>query len=293
MTEPETEPELLSLRAYARSRRARGLRGGTLKTIQRAVRAGRLTLEANGRINPTKADACWETTISPDAQVRRASQTLANGAGEEAQGDVRRFLRARADREESSAELKSLELGEKRQELLAAAEVQAGVNNMLFALRNALLQIPDRLREPLRSLVDADLAWRICHVVLKEIRGSLIALAKAPLLGRAEGEPVPILEQQVGLSSEEAQEAYRLRSRELEHEARRFVHLRGDLYRELRAFPGVLAAPGVERALEKYRSIEDRLFTISRTPIGEHEAASEAANDGKEASANGDSSQRG
>jgi hydrogenase expression/formation protein HypD len=71
-TEPETKREFLSLHEYARSRRARGLVGGTLKSVQRAVHSGRLTLEPDGRINRAKADACCPVCVTPVEIIDKA-----------------------------------------------------------------------------------------------------------------------------------------------------------------------------------------------------------------------------
>jgi hypothetical protein len=56
--------ELLSLRAYARSRRARGLPGGTLQAVRKALASGRITA-VGGKINPTRADADWLRNTPP------------------------------------------------------------------------------------------------------------------------------------------------------------------------------------------------------------------------------------
>jgi hypothetical protein len=49
---------MLSLQAYAAHRRKGGLPGGSLRTVQKAVGAGRIGVE-NGKIDPARADAVW------------------------------------------------------------------------------------------------------------------------------------------------------------------------------------------------------------------------------------------
>jgi hypothetical protein len=56
--------QFLSLRAYARSRRARGLPGGTLQAVRKALASGRITAVA-GKIDPAAADAAWLRNTPP------------------------------------------------------------------------------------------------------------------------------------------------------------------------------------------------------------------------------------
>ncbi|MGE5487323.1 MAG: hypothetical protein ACM3S5_10340 [Rhodospirillales bacterium] len=56
--------ELLSLRAYARSRRERGLPGGTLQAVRKALQRGRISA-VGGKIDPTRADVDWLRNTPP------------------------------------------------------------------------------------------------------------------------------------------------------------------------------------------------------------------------------------
>jgi hypothetical protein len=55
----------LSLRAYARSRKERGLTGGSLQAVQRAIETGRIVKAADGKIDPTAADSDWDEKTHP------------------------------------------------------------------------------------------------------------------------------------------------------------------------------------------------------------------------------------
>jgi hypothetical protein len=57
------------MRAYARSRRERGLVGGSLQGVQRAVRRGWVRREPDGSILPGPADASWAQLHSPKVFV--------------------------------------------------------------------------------------------------------------------------------------------------------------------------------------------------------------------------------
>jgi hypothetical protein len=55
----------LTLRGYARSRRQRGLPGGTVEAVRKAVASGRISLTAAGKIDPGRADADWAVNSRP------------------------------------------------------------------------------------------------------------------------------------------------------------------------------------------------------------------------------------
>lgn len=51
--------EHMSGRGYAAHRRARGLTGGTHEAVRKAIATGRIIADADGRIDPDRADAAW------------------------------------------------------------------------------------------------------------------------------------------------------------------------------------------------------------------------------------------
>ncbi len=59
--------KLMSLRAYARSRRARGLPGGSLRSVQKALASKRI-MAFDGKIEPERADLEWEQNTNPALQ---------------------------------------------------------------------------------------------------------------------------------------------------------------------------------------------------------------------------------
>lgn len=80
----------LSLRAYARSRGDRGLRGGHLRAVQRAIAAGWIVPLADGSIDPDQADAGWAAGARPDMRVDPGGgETRRAARGGDAAGDAR------------------------------------------------------------------------------------------------------------------------------------------------------------------------------------------------------------
>jgi hypothetical protein len=69
----------LSRRGYAKHRKARGLPGATDRAVRRALRTGRIALEADGTIDPARADRQWRasTPVRVFQNGRPMAETLA------------------------------------------------------------------------------------------------------------------------------------------------------------------------------------------------------------------------
>lgn len=68
---------MLSLRAYALYRKDAGLPGGTLRAVQKAVKAGRIHL-VDGKIDPDQADTAWQSNTNPTKQANAQAQQRAS-----------------------------------------------------------------------------------------------------------------------------------------------------------------------------------------------------------------------
>jgi hypothetical protein len=145
----------LSIRAYARRR------GISHVAVLRAVKQGRVALEADGTIDPVKADALWESATDP---ARRTSQTKPPSeglrpVGEAAVGSVREtlkeqglpfsgsltFVQARTAHEIAKAHLARLRLQERKGELVDRASAAALVFRLAREERDAWLNWPARV----------------------------------------------------------------------------------------------------------------------------------------------------
>ena len=58
----------LSIRAYARHREAKGLPGASDTAVRKAIKTGRISKEADGTIDPARADAQWSGQTDPAKQ---------------------------------------------------------------------------------------------------------------------------------------------------------------------------------------------------------------------------------
>lgn len=148
---------LISQRAYARHR------GVTLKAVQKAIAANRITLVVEPgtgklKIDPAIADAQWARNTDPDQQLRGNGGVLPVGPGSTEQPDLgvsgvagnggtrerEELLRHKADSAELDAELKRLELAKRRGELVSLADEREVRAKRYRGLRDKLLGIADR-----------------------------------------------------------------------------------------------------------------------------------------------------
>jgi hypothetical protein len=170
----ETVSEIapMSLRAYARHRKARGLDGGTHEAVRYAIKTGRITPLPDGKIDPEQADAQWEQTTSPRPAMDRAPTQSARRShpavsrsvqpqvlSEQALGSGAISLgTARAIREQFLARLVKLQYEERVGKLISRDEVQVAQFNANRIIRDALQNIPDRVCGAITSEIAAAVA---------------------------------------------------------------------------------------------------------------------------------------
>lgn len=149
----------LSIREYARHRRAAGLRGGSPWGVQKALKAGRIQTNADGKIDPEQADAQWEASTDagrgdgrpePARQTHRAPPAPPIAAS----GNAPSYAVSRAVREAYSARLTKLTYEERSKILIDASRVQAEAFRRARDTRDALLAVPGRLAAILAAETD-------------------------------------------------------------------------------------------------------------------------------------------
>lgn len=162
-TVPEpASAERLSLSAYARRR------GVTLRAVQNAIKDGRIARETDGKIDPEKADAEWRAATSPARGGDRRSPRAASGPS--ALGD------ARAKREKYLAELARLKYELESGRLLDAREVEKAWFDKARIVRDAILNLPDRVAPLVASETDEH---KVHRILTDELRSALEELADA------------------------------------------------------------------------------------------------------------------
>ncbi len=122
-------------------------------------RAGRLVMTDDGRVLVEESKALLAKT---------------NGAPERAAVVPKEFSDSRSRREHIEAELKQIELDEKRARLVVAADVVAVVADVTTTLRTHLESLPDRLAPQLAATADEQ---QIRALMADEIEMALAGLA--------------------------------------------------------------------------------------------------------------------
>jgi len=141
----------LSIRAYARHR------GVSHVAVLRAAKAGRVSLEPDGTIDPAKADISWERSTEPGRS--KAKPEKLKPVAEAAMGSVREtlkeqglpasgnvtFVQARTAHEIAKAHLARLRLQRMKGELIDRARATALVFRMAREERDTWVNWPARV----------------------------------------------------------------------------------------------------------------------------------------------------
>lgn len=161
--------ELISFSEYARRR------GCTEGAVRRAIKDGRITTHS-GKVDPVAADAQWSRNTRVRAGSRPTGDAALSIAPERESSDDGDggYWKSRARREAAEAEIAELKLAEQQGELIRAAAIRSAHAKRLAGLREALLQIPNRLAAVLAA--EADQAK--CHDAIQaEIHGVLASVS--------------------------------------------------------------------------------------------------------------------
>lgn len=136
----------MNLSEYARHR------GVSHQAVMRALKEGRITKEADGSIDPDKADEQWEANTDFSRNPDKARRTVKGEAPASSGPD---YNVSRAVREAYTARLAKLEYEEKTGTLVKADEVKLRWFNTLRIVRDRILQTPDRLAATFAAETDA------------------------------------------------------------------------------------------------------------------------------------------
>lgn len=136
------EADRMSLRAYARSRKARGLPGGTHRAVQRAIESGRIAeaVDDDGLIDPELADRLWAENTRPSL-ARGAAGTSTPPAGRQAAAE---YAAARARLAVARAEREELELAVRKGELVPLEIVEQRYGAFVESVVHAIRRVPAR-----------------------------------------------------------------------------------------------------------------------------------------------------
>lgn len=159
----------LSLKGYADHRKKHGLRGQTHVAVLQAIQAGRLTEPAaikrgsRWEIDPILADAQWAgNTELKNIENHVADQKLdeirkgqTDAAQEGSLAGIPQIVVSKAVRAAYDAKLAELEYKKQIGERVPVAEVRREAFSLARRVREALLNIPDRVAAELAAEMDA------------------------------------------------------------------------------------------------------------------------------------------
>ena len=153
----------LSVAAYARHRKSKKLPGGTETGVRNAIRDGRITRGVDGKIDPAVADEEWAAnTGRPGPKPKTADYEV-----------------ERAREQRAKADLREIELAEKRGELTNAAENYREGFKLGNQIQQTLLALPDRLAPEYASMDDIRAIALHMKAALREALAALSALEDA------------------------------------------------------------------------------------------------------------------
>ncbi len=184
----------LSIRAYAQHR------GVSHTAVAKAIKAGRISVEPDGKIDPAKADAEWERNTLPSQNLNTGVPKPATKVATppvstpistapvstrevqvplETRAAAPDYQTSRAIREAYAARLAKLEFEERTGKLLNADEVKVKHFNLARLLRDRIQQIPRKVAPQIVAAVVAQPDQRVVEDLLMEaIREALEELSR-------------------------------------------------------------------------------------------------------------------
>lgn len=148
---PNGRRKRYSLRGYAASRARRGLRGGTLAAVQRAIKDGRILKGLDGKLDREEADSQWHANT-------RASRSSASEKRDDPDTEYKRWR----------ARLAELEYHERNETLGKLEEIETAGFLAGRLSRERVLGIPVRLSAELASEKDPRIIEQLLMAALLE-----------------------------------------------------------------------------------------------------------------------------
>jgi hypothetical protein len=174
-----------SLRSYAKHRKDLGLPGGSLASVQKALKTQRISACSDGQIEFETADRSWSEKTNQsqqrfgDSPVVSPAVTLDRGfaytdiAAELNTGDT--FQEAQRQKEWIRVKRDALELRRKEGEVVPLAEINAWCAGMVIRAREVLIRIAPELKDRLAQETDP---IRCEKLIAGEINRALNELAE-------------------------------------------------------------------------------------------------------------------
>ena len=174
--------ELITPAEYARRRKVRSLSGGTAECVIRAIESGRISL-IDGKIDPEVADIQWEKNTRKRADLH-SMPPVVEAPSTSPVSTSSAWADSKARTEAAVAELKELELAERKGNLIDRAGYERAAQKTNRMIRDAFVEVlPAKLAAELAGMSDP---WLIECRLRETNRDTLTAIAGQL---RAEAEP--------------------------------------------------------------------------------------------------------
>lgn len=162
---PKVKP--ISQADYARHR------GCSQAAVNKAIKQGRITTQADGSIDAVAADAQWAQNSRPRARAR-SDIPMVPVRDELPDAPSEDYWASRARREAAEATIAEMRRDELEGQLIRADAIRASLARRVSAMRDALLQIPARLAPVLAAETTTE---RVVELLELELRQALADLS--------------------------------------------------------------------------------------------------------------------
>lgn len=180
----------LSLRQYAEHRKSLGLRGGSLRAVQKALETERIHAELDGRIEPERSDREWASNTDgmkahdaitaaaiPAASAEAPSPRAVEAAPAampiqqpalDLAPPVGSLASAQRDLVGLKAEKAEIELQRLRGEVISVEEVEVAVGGLIAAAQARLLVVAHKVGEEVARTTDPVMCRHIIDHAIRE-----------------------------------------------------------------------------------------------------------------------------
>ncbi len=188
----------MSQRAFARHMNV------ALNSVQKAIKAGRISLNANGKVDSDVAEAAWRRNTDESRRsfedLSRETPALSSASLPSAMGDddddfpagaknedphMAKYRAARAHREETRLERERMELARELGNTLALADAQRIAFTAFRTVRDNVMNVPVRVKDILAA---EDSAARVESILEEELARALSSVDVDTLMQDQDGD---------------------------------------------------------------------------------------------------------
>ncbi len=144
-------------------------RGVSHVAVIKALNDGRIEREADGSIDPVKADEAWSRNTNQAHGRKRSANSEAPSSGASMGSAGPNFAQSRAIKEAYHARLAKLSFEEKSGALVRTDNVKVAWFNILRVMRDRVLNMPDRMAPLLSAEDDPKKVREMLDVELRQL----------------------------------------------------------------------------------------------------------------------------